>query len=160
MRNTRARVEHFGYHAVEFLGAGQIMAERLLDDHAAPCALGRAATGRRRPAAWRPAGMRAAAPTCRRHGYPACRGRGQAPARWRSDARRPPGRRTYPARSGCRRPDCCQVDSLNGVRQCAWTAALTNSMNRSSCPVAAGEAGQTEARRQQATVGQVVDGRQ
>ena len=37
-----ARVEHFGYHAVEFLGTGQIMAERLLDDHAAPCALGRA----------------------------------------------------------------------------------------------------------------------
>ena len=37
-----ARVEHFGYHAVEFLGAGQIMTERLLDDHAAPCALGRA----------------------------------------------------------------------------------------------------------------------
>ena len=35
------RVEYFGDHAVEFLGAGQVMTERLLDNHAAPCTFGR-----------------------------------------------------------------------------------------------------------------------
>ena len=33
------RVEHFGDHAIELLGAGQVVAERLFDDDTAPCAL-------------------------------------------------------------------------------------------------------------------------
>ena len=50
-----------------------------------------------------------------------------------------------------------QVDSLNGVRQCASTFSRTKFLKCSFGPIAAGEAGQTEAWRQQATVGQIVD---
>ena len=50
------RVEHLGDHTVELLGAGQIVAERLLDDHATPSALGRAAPVRSRRADGPPAG--------------------------------------------------------------------------------------------------------
>ena len=36
----RAWVENLGHHAVKLAGAFQVMAERLLDDHAAPRAFG------------------------------------------------------------------------------------------------------------------------
>ena len=150
------RVEHLGDHTVELLGAGQIVAERLLDDHASPCALGRA-------------GQSAVGELTRHHGERPRRHRhveGMVAARAPiaiqfSDRVAQPRER----RGVIERP-LHETDALCELLPRRFTergAAMLLHMLADEIPemvfgpVAACEAGQSEARRQQAAVGEVID---
>ena len=151
------RVEHFGDHAIELLGAGQVMTERLFDDHTTPSALvafrqttvGQL-TGHLRERARRhrhverviAARATVAVKLGDRVGQTLERFRIIERALYETDT----GRKLLPSRFLERRTAMRLHVLLDEVLEMVLG------------PVAACEACQTEARRQQATVGQIVDG--
>ena len=151
------RVEHFGDHAIELLGAGQVMTERLFDDHTTPSALvafrqttvGQL-TGHLRERARRhrhverviAARATVAVKLGDRVGQTLERFRIIERALYETDT----GRKLLPSRFLERRTAMRLHVLLDEVLEMVLG------------PVAACEACQTEAWRQQATVGQIVDG--
>ena len=150
-------VEDLGDHAVELLGALKIMAERLFDDHAAPRAFGGAgqtAVGelaghhreraRRHRHVERVVAARATVAVQLGHGVrQALEGlRIVEGALHEADAGGQLRPRRFLERRAAVRDDVLAHEILEMILG----------------PVAAGEAGQPEARRQQAAVGQIVDG--
>ena len=150
------RVEHLGDHTVELLGAGQIVAERLLDDHASPCALGRA-------------GQSAVGELTRHHGERPRRHRhveGMVAARapvavqFSDRVAQPRERRGVIERPLHETDALCELLPRRFAERGAAMLlhVLADEIPEMVFgPVAACEAGQSKARRQQAAVGEVID---
>ena len=154
------RGEHVVDQVVELLGRGQVVAERLLH-HDPPPAAGLVVVGH------------AGALQLLEHGRERRRRDGQVERGVAGDAvgvaqlvqgarracRRRRRRRTSPPTNVMLPASRAQTSSRHGVRACSWARLAGQRLEVAVAPVAAGEAEHHEAGRQQAPVGQVVDGR-
>ena len=150
------RVEHLGNHTVEFLSAGQIVAERLFDDHATPSAF----VAFRQTAVGQLAGDLREGPW--RHGHVERMVAARAAIAVKFlDGLRQSFERLRIVEGALHETNA--VGKLLPSRFLEWRTAVRldvlayEILEMLFGPIAAGEAGQTEAWRQQATVGQIVD---
>ena len=150
------RVEHFGDHAIELLGAGQVMTERLFDDHTTPSTL----VAFRQTAVGQLAGDLREGPW--RHGHVERMVAARAAIAVKFlDGLRQSFERLRIVEGALHETNA--VGKLLPSRFLEWRTAVRldvlayEILEMLFGPIAAGEAGQTEAWRQQATVGQIVD---